>query len=205
MKKIALLGFKGSGKGTTSEYLSYKGFTEYSFADSLKDTLSSIFGWDRELIEGKTIESRKFRETVDEWWSKELNIPDFTPRKAMTSVGTDLFRNYFSDNIWVLSLKRKISDSSGDIVISDARHQVELNMLLSRDFITIRVDRNKPKWYQCGYEASLGDKRAIEYLTSINVHRSEYEWLSHKPDYIIQNMSDLSLLYKQIDEILTDL
>lgn len=203
MKKIALIGFIGSGKGASSEYLTSKGFTEYSFAFSLKDTLSSVFGWDRDLLEGKTTKSRVFRETVDHWWSRELNIPEFTPRKAMTSVGTDLFRKHFSDDIWVLSLKRKVSLNSGNILISDARHNVEISMLKSLGFTTIRVDRTKPDWYNIGYKASLGDKDSISYLKKIGVHSSEYEWLSHKPDYVIKNDSNLSTLYNQLDRLIS--
>jgi hypothetical protein len=43
-----------------------------SFACSLKDTASVMFGWDRDLLEGDTVESRKFREQKDEFWSDKF-------------------------------------------------------------------------------------------------------------------------------------
>ena len=36
-----------------------------AFAHVLKDACASLFGWDREMLEGKTEESRVQREQVD--------------------------------------------------------------------------------------------------------------------------------------------
>ena len=55
---IGLVGLIGSGKDTVAERLvSHHGFVRDSFAQSLKDATASIFGWDREMLEGNT-ESR---------------------------------------------------------------------------------------------------------------------------------------------------
>ena len=50
---IGLVGLIGSGKDTVAEFLvkEHK-FQRDSFAKSLKDAVSAIFGWDRELLEG---------------------------------------------------------------------------------------------------------------------------------------------------------
>src|SRR5258708_6546586 len=100
MHLIALVGFKGSGKDTAGRFLVENyGFRNFSFAESLKDALASIFCWDRALIEGDTGESRAWRETVDSWWSEKLGIPNFTPRLAMQLVGTDVFRKHFNPDL----------------------------------------------------------------------------------------------------------
>jgi hypothetical protein len=53
----------GSGKDTVSDRLAQKhGFRKDSFAKSLKDAVSSMFNWDRDMLEGKTKESREWRE-----------------------------------------------------------------------------------------------------------------------------------------------
>ena len=80
---IGIIGFAGSGKGTVGDMLvrDYS-FAKLSFADSLKDAVSAIFGWDRSLLEGDTEESRKFREAKDEWWSSRLGY-HVTPRNIM--------------------------------------------------------------------------------------------------------------------------
>ena len=67
---IGLVGLIGSGKDTVAERLvSHHGFVRDSFAKSLKDAVSNIFGWDRNLVEGNTKESRAWREQPDTFCS----------------------------------------------------------------------------------------------------------------------------------------
>jgi hypothetical protein len=60
------------------------------------------------MLEGLTKESRKWRETPNEYWSNKLAIPDFSPRRAMQIVGTDLFRNHLNQDIWINIIENKI-------------------------------------------------------------------------------------------------
>ena len=61
-KIIALCGFMGSGKDTVADYLAnIHHFRKESFANTLKDAVSIVFGWDRVLLEGSTQESREWR------------------------------------------------------------------------------------------------------------------------------------------------
>ena len=99
MNTIGLLGNIGSGKNTVAQYLATKGCIPTSFAGPLKDLCANVFGWERDLLEGETDESRKFRETVDMFWTKKLSIPNFTPRLALQLIGTDVMRNHFNQNI----------------------------------------------------------------------------------------------------------
>ena len=49
---IGLVGFIGSGKGTIADLLVERhGFFKESFANSVKDACSLIFGWDRAMLE----------------------------------------------------------------------------------------------------------------------------------------------------------
>jgi ferredoxin len=59
---IGICGLIGSGKGTVADVLVDQGFTKVSFADKLKDGVSTIFGWNRAMLEGDTDESRQWRE-----------------------------------------------------------------------------------------------------------------------------------------------
>ena len=69
---IGICGLIGSGKGTVSDYLVDEyGFEKISFADKLKDGVSAVFGWDRDMLEGDNSDSRQWREQEDEFWSKE--------------------------------------------------------------------------------------------------------------------------------------
>ena len=50
---IGLTGFIGSGKTTVAKILATEhGYRTDSFASSLKDSLSVIFGWPRDMLEG---------------------------------------------------------------------------------------------------------------------------------------------------------
>ena len=87
MHLISLVGFAGAGKDSVGRILvDHYGYRSFSFAESLKDSLASIFCWRRTMLEGKTNESRAWRETVDEWWADKLGIPHFTPRWAMQNI-----------------------------------------------------------------------------------------------------------------------
>jgi hypothetical protein len=102
---IGIVGFIGSGKDTVADYLvNFHGYKRESFANSLKDAVSQVFGWDRELLEGRTKESRDWRETRDEWWSKRLKR-DITPRWVLQYWGTEVVRKGFHDDMWVASLE----------------------------------------------------------------------------------------------------
>ena len=103
---VGILGFIGSGKGTVGDILSDIGFEKISFASHLKDVTSIMFGWDRNLLEGDTDESREFREEVDPFWSDKLGRK-FTPRLALQLMGTEVGRNVFGENIWIHSLERE--------------------------------------------------------------------------------------------------
>ena len=84
---VGLVGFIGSGKGTVaSQLVDDYNFRQDSFASTLKDACSVIFGWPRHMLEGDTKESREWREVVDPWWSKKLSMPNFSPRLALQAL-----------------------------------------------------------------------------------------------------------------------
>ena len=112
---ISLSGFIGSGKNTCANYLISKyNYTQLSFASSLKDAVASVFGWDRQLLEGLTDESRAWRDRVDPWWSARLNMPTLTPRWILQRWGTELCRGEFHDDIWIASLEHKLMGIQGN-------------------------------------------------------------------------------------------
>ena len=106
---IGITGFIGSGKDTIADYLvTFHGYKRISFAGTLKDAVSSVFGWDRELLEGTTATSRKWREQVDPWWAERLNMPELTPRWILQYWGTEVCRNGFHNDIWVASVENQL-------------------------------------------------------------------------------------------------
>ena len=97
---IGICGLIGSGKGTVADILvEHHNFKKLSFADKLKDGVSAVFGWDRQMLEGDNDESRKWREEKDRFWSKETG-KTITPRLILQLFGTDCMRNGFFDGVW---------------------------------------------------------------------------------------------------------
>ena len=126
---IGICGFIGSGKDTAADYLvNFHEFKRESFAATLKDAVAAVFGWDREMLEGRTKESREWRETVDEWWTTRLGII-ITPRWVLQYWGTDVLRKNFHDDIWIASLENKLRTTKDNVVISDCRFPNEIRGL----------------------------------------------------------------------------
>lgn len=197
---IAFCGFIGSGKDTAANYLvdNYN-FEKDSFAKTLKDLLSVLFDWDRNLLEGSTEESRVWRNQIDSWWSARLGIDNFTPRWAMQHIGTDVFRNHFHTDIWVTTLENRLQKSNKDIVISDVRFKNEMNVVKRLGGKIIKVSRgNNPEWYNDALLANIGNKDSLELLNKKQIHPSEWSWVNELIDFEIHNNGSIDDLYLKI-------
>ena len=211
---IGISGFIGSGKDTIADYLqNIHQFRRESFANTLKDAVASVFGWDRELLEGRTRESREWREQVDPWWSERLNMPNLTPRYVLQVWGTEVARRSFHDDIWIASLENKLRKTQDDIVISDCRFPNEIRAIRNAGGIVIRVKRGpEPVWYELAETVNRGPDKNINWRLSKNqletygIHASETGWIGTEFDAVIDNNSDgLDNLYTQIKHLVQDL
>lgn len=203
---ISVTGFIGSGKSTIADYLvSHYGFVEESFANSLKDAISVIFNWDRQLLEGKSAESREWREQVDPWWSKRLHMPKLTPRWIMQYWGTEVCRYGFQSEIWVASLENKLRGCDSNVVISDCRFQNEFNALRNLGAHLVKVNRgDDPEWVADVIAANNGDHQAITRIHQLGIHESEREWIGENFNTVIDNNGTVEELYRQIDKLMED-
>jgi hypothetical protein len=205
---IGICGLIGSGKDTIADYLqNIHHFRRESFAHTLKDAVACVFGWDRELIEGRTRSSREWREQVDPWWSERLNMPALTPRYVLQVWGTEVARRGFHDDIWIASLENKLRKTRDDVVISDCRFPNEIAAIRRSGGIVIRVTRGlEPTWFEMARRANAGseiDKLALERLA---VHASETAWIGTEFDAVIDNNADgMDHLYRQINSLVLDL
>jgi hypothetical protein len=211
---IGIAGFQGSGKDTIADYLqNIYGFKRDSFANTLKDAVSAVFGWDRELLEGRTTESRTWREQVDTWWAERLHMPNLTPRYVLQVWGTEVARKSFHDDTWIASLENKLRKTSNDIVISDVRFPNEIAAIKRAGGVVIRVTRGpEPEWYELAKIVNQGPDRNTMWRLSKNqletyqVHASETAWIGTDFDAVIDNNSDgLDNLYAQVKRLVQDL
>jgi hypothetical protein len=202
---IGIVGFAGSGKGTVSDILvNDHDFTKLSFADAVKDATSAIFGWPRHLLEGDTDESRKFRETKDEFWSARLGR-DFVPRLAMQLMGTEAGRNVFHQNLWVDVVERRIRQlqevNFNHIVIPDVRFPNEIEAIRKWGGFVVRIVRgNEPEWYEAAERANK--EGTNELMSKHCVHYSEWAWIGQQFNYQISNNSTVSMLEADVNHML---
>jgi hypothetical protein len=203
---IGICGFISSGKDTIADYLvNFHEFRRESFANTLKDAVSSVFGWDRTLLEGRTKEAREWREQVDPWWAERLNMPNLTPRLMLQLWGTEVCRRGFHDDIWIASLENKLRTTKDNVVISDCRFPNEIASIKRAGGKVIRVVRGpEPEWYDAAISFNRGPKGNTTWalserkLNQLGIHASETSWVGTKFDHVIDNNGSIQELYDQL-------
>ena len=200
---IGICGFIGSGKDTVADYLvNFHEFRRESFASTLKDAVSSVFGWDRTMLEGRTKEAREWREQVDPWWAERLSMPTLTPRWILQYWGTEVCRKGFHDDIWIASLENKLRNSKDNVVISDCRFPNEISSIRSAGGQIVWVQRGAlPDWYDTAIQANAGHNWAVQELKMKKIHASETAWVGTKFDAIIDNNGTIDELYSQAKDL----
>ena len=194
---IGICGLIGSGKGTVADILvENHNFHKLSFADKLKDGVASVFGWDRDMLEGDTDRSRIWREKADVFWSNETG-GEVTPRLVLQLFGTDCMRNGFFDGIWVSLVKQKILENPDtNWVIPDVRFPNEMRMINSVQGQVWQVRRgDMPDWFY---------QRRDNGIEPEDVHASEWAWIESDSNFdrIVSNDGSLEELLEKIQKIL---
>ena len=209
---IGVCGFIGSGKDTVADYLvNLHHFRRESFANTLKDAVSAVFGWNRTMLEGRTKQAREWREQTDPWWAERLGIPHLTPRWILQNWGTEVCRKNFHDDIWIASLENKLRNSTDDIVISDCRFPNEIAAIKKAGGRVVRVVRGaEPEWYQLAVSRNRGPNGNSSWalsgrkLEQLGIHASETAWVGTRFDAVLDNNSTLEDLYQQIMHLAQD-
>ena len=203
---IVVIGKKGSGKDTFSDYIIEKhGFIKYSFADPLKKGLQHFFN-----LTDEQLYDPKIKEMVDPRWG-------VSPRQLFQVIGTDVFQyslKKFLPNInstdnndtrthwvthWVILFKQwyekllnenenknQNENQNPNVIIADGRFIHEINEIRKMGGKIIKVirpifDNNK------------------------DMHKSEMEMDEIPTEYIdqiIYNQGSLEDFYHQIDKII---
>jgi len=228
---IAVAGIIGSGKDTVGDYLvKHEGFKRVSFGSSLKDAVAAMFHWDRLLLDGVTEESRKWRDEPDEWWTDKLDLGvQITPRWVLQNFATEVVRNHFHPEFWILSLANEIMKYQGPVVITDARFLNEFAFVREAKGQIVGVHRRQPHWLKPFYKGmeqftlngltipevdlqnSATRNAVVDYGHKImsrlrnedRVHESEWQHvLWNDYDKVIDNRGTLEQLYQQIEDLL---
>jgi hypothetical protein len=196
---IGLCGRLGTGKDTVADILeSRHEFQRASFAGVLKDVVAAAFAWDRDLLEGRTAESRAWREQVDEYWSSSLGMPGLTPRLALQLWGTDVVRKGFHGSFWLKALERCVQSGKYGrrVVITDCRFPNECDMVRALGGTVVCVERGPHPEWERSFRAQ-GTRPA-------GVHESEWSWMGQEDD-VVDNDGALDDLADAVDDLVADL
>lgn len=190
---LAISGPIGSGKDTIADYLvRVHGFKRLAFASKVKDVAHVVFGWDRDMLEGLTAESRAWREVVDPFWG-------LSPRVALQRIGTEMFRTQIHPDTWVKAVVAQIrAEPDGKFVITDCRFENEVAAMKALGGRLVCVSRGaEPPW---AAEARAGGTCPVEiHQTDWNVYR-----LQGLADVRVENNGSLEALYEAVEKLLID-
>lgn len=215
-KIIGVVGLIGSGKDTIASHLVERySYERYSWATPLKDIASSLFGWDRDMLEGTTAEQRLMREGIDMFWDSTLDSKEkfgsyWTPRFALQYIGTEVMRNALHPDIWVLAGMQRIGGKT-NIVIPDTRFPNEIKAIREMGGVIWNVQRGPmPEWYNDlieWHELFKGDYTEKDVRRDMSkfhptVHPSEYSWVGTKFDAIFHNNTTIDRLKQSVDSII---
>lgn len=219
---IALMGNKGAGKDTVAKFIK-KYNTKYdkvvilSFADALKDAVSDIFNFRRDLLEGATKESRAWRETEIPYLSDVMKTR-VTPRYLLQQIGTNILRKHLYDDLWVDSVLVKIhcyedyakrAKFNYLYVITDCRFKNEIFKLAQsgNNVRYVEVDRRNRNGYvyNWAYRHNNSHNPFVRLYCRYKlrkVHRSEWDWIGVvKEPILIYNVGNL----KNLEELVKSL
>jgi hypothetical protein len=181
---IGLVGEKGSGKTTVANHLVTRGYTEVSFADTLKNSLCVLLDMERICFD----DPKKKEDTT------EFGL---SPREMMQGYG-DMTKSLFGSGIFINSVYRRLQKIQTPIVISDIRFPAEADFVrrLGNAWI-YRIVRGGGDT-TCIQEGDFGVP--LENVP-IEIHCSESVQYSISCDATILNSVDMGLgdLYAAVD------
>lgn len=169
---IGLIGYAQSGKDTVAKILvEHHGFTRVAFADKIREL----------LLETNPLVRDEFRlEAVVSaygWDQAKVLFPEI--RYLLQSLGIGA-RKTFGDDVWIVSVLRKLDDKNKKYVITDVRFENEAVIVKQLEGELWRIKRPG--------------------VSAVNAHLSESEMDGYKVDKILNNggtFEELELLVQK--------
>jgi len=192
---VGITGYAGSGKDYTASVLSkklsqngYKCETLH-LADSIKDTVNKLFGWDERHSTGD------LKEAVD----KDFG---FSPRKAYQLFGTE-FGRALSEDIWVHVTAKRIEamDDVNVVFIPDVRFFNECQFVKNEGGLIISVTSESHDYtgHLHSSESFIKELREVADYNIINDKGSEFDNHIEKVSILIE--SDVNAIKTHQDTV----
>ena len=207
-KIISISGLIGSGKNTVAnlicELSPNLNFQRISFAARLKDTIATLFHYDRDLLEGSSVLSREWRETQDSYWYNKSNGKIKSPRWILQQFGVEI-KKLFCEDFWASIVENEILNHlNQNFILTDTRFPDEIEMLKKHNTFFIEVKRGvQPSWYSLAEDYNTGIlMKKPEILNSIP--ESEWRWIGKVKYHTIYNNGSLDDLKKTVFKTLLE-
>ena len=207
-KVISISGLIGSGKNTVAnlicELSPNLNFQRISFAARLKDTIATLFHYDRDLLEGSSVLSREWRETQDSYWYNKSDGKIKSPRWILQQFGVEI-KKLFCEDFWASIVENEIlNNPKQNFILTDTRFPDEIEMLKKHNAFFIEVKRGvQSSWYSLAEDYNTGIlMKKPEILNSIP--ESEWSWIGKVNYHVIYNNGSLDDLKKAAFKILFD-
>lgn len=173
LRVLALVGISGkkrSGKDTMGDVFSEYAFEKYALADPIKESCKDIFNLTEDQIGGE------LKEEEDPFWG-------MTPREIMQHFGTDAFREYFGDDVWVKSLLQTLRlELPMRAVVTDVRFPNEVRPIQRAGGDVIRIDASErlEDRDEHASENALDDYGGFDSVVTNNGSLEEFKDKCHK-------------------------
>ena len=207
-KVISISGLIGSGKNTVAnlicELSPNLNFQRISFASRLKDTMATLFHYDRDLLEGSSVLSREWRETQDSYWYNKSNGKIKSPRWILQQFGVEI-KKLCCEDFWASIVENEILNHlNQNFILTDTRFPDEIEMLKKHNTFFIEVKRGvQPSWYTLAEDYNTGIfMKKPEILNSIP--ESEWRWIGKVKYHTIYNNGSLDDLKKTVFKTLLE-
>lgn len=147
MVLLGIMGKKGSGKDTVSDYLvEHYQFHKLAFAGPIKQVAQNMFDFTEQQLNGE------LKETIDKRWG-------ISPREVFQKLGTEFGQfdlpKYFpplgkkvNRNFWVERLKIEYGKlpNNSNVIVSDVRFNHEIEAIKKMGGKIIYIERNDRIW-----------------------------------------------------------